>query len=200
MYFTIDIEYVLETLQPIERRIQLKNGMYYEARIRPYRTEYNFAEGILITFVDITGLIHQQNEVLSANQRLDRAMELGRMAWWEYDINKKTFKFSARKAVMLGYDKDSFAFDINTLSKLIHKEDRSFSVKSFEDLFYGKSDTIDVIYRIIKADNTYAWHHNRGDIIERDADGNPSLAIGTVIDITDYKVMEKQLINQTKLT
>nr|WP_082359057.1 chemotaxis protein CheB [Bosea sp. AAP35] len=45
---------VLQTLTPLERRIEAENGVWFLRRIMPYRAHDNRVEGVVITFSDIT--------------------------------------------------------------------------------------------------------------------------------------------------
>ena len=45
---------VLRTLDPIEREIEIRSGVWYLRRLLPYRSERKGIEGIVITFTDIT--------------------------------------------------------------------------------------------------------------------------------------------------
>ncbi|MDO9366518.1 MAG: chemotaxis protein CheB [Methylotenera sp.] len=45
---------VLETLMPYEREIQSTNGVWYLARIQPYRSLDNVIDGLVLTFTNIT--------------------------------------------------------------------------------------------------------------------------------------------------
>ncbi|MCW8309473.1 response regulator [Acidiphilium sp. PA] len=51
---TLDARAVLETLQPIEREVQGRNGAWFTRRVLPYRTQQHGVEGVVITFTDIT--------------------------------------------------------------------------------------------------------------------------------------------------
>ncbi|MEI6415273.1 MAG: chemotaxis protein CheB [Pseudomonadota bacterium] len=48
---------VLETLLPSEREIRTLEGLWYLARIRPYRTLDNVIMGVVMTFTDISALV-----------------------------------------------------------------------------------------------------------------------------------------------
>lgn len=184
-----DIESVFETLQPVERQISLRDGKYYEARIRPYRTEYNSAEGVMITMVDITNLYDEQYEVLQLNQRLDRAMELGNMAWWEYLVDLDEIVYSSRKSEMLGYS-HNFMSDLESFSSYLHPDDWERVTDEINRLISGEFDRLDIQYRIINADNNYVWFHNRADVLEKNENGKAARVIGTVIDVTEYKLLK----------
>ncbi|MCW8305574.1 LuxR C-terminal-related transcriptional regulator [Acidiphilium sp. PA] len=51
---TLDARSVLETLQPIEREVQGRNGAWFTRRVLPYRTQQHGVEGVVITYADIT--------------------------------------------------------------------------------------------------------------------------------------------------
>lgn len=50
----IDAERVLAELHPIEKQASAPDGVWYTVRIRPYRTDRNAVEGLVVTFIDIT--------------------------------------------------------------------------------------------------------------------------------------------------
>ncbi len=50
-----DAKEVLKTLVPKETEVQTKDNRWYTMRIRPYRTIENAIDGVVVTFVDITG-------------------------------------------------------------------------------------------------------------------------------------------------
>lgn len=48
------IREVLDTLVPQEVEVQTKTGIWFLMNVLPYRTQHNFIEGVVITFVDVT--------------------------------------------------------------------------------------------------------------------------------------------------
>ncbi len=70
-----DVQAVLRTLQPLERRVQRPDGSaHYLMRILPYRTPDSTVDGSLITFVDVTSIVraeeHQRLLVDELNHRV----------------------------------------------------------------------------------------------------------------------------------
>jgi two-component system CheB/CheR fusion protein len=53
-----DAAQVIDTLVPIERELSLPGGIWYLARIQPYRTVDNVIDGVVLTFTDITERVH----------------------------------------------------------------------------------------------------------------------------------------------
>ncbi|MEA4872769.1 MAG: PAS domain-containing protein, partial [Synergistaceae bacterium] len=187
-----DIIGVLETLIPVERQICIKDDKYYSIRIRPYRTEINSVEGIIVTFVEITSLKIEEKNSQSSTRRLKNAMELGNMAWWEYEVGHDIFRYSERITSMLGYAPRELPNDIAGVLKLVHCDDYENTSKimlSYKTRDYQKWD---IIYRMRKKDGAYVWFHDKGDILEQNGN-NPIRILGTIIDITQYKNMEGKI-------
>ena len=68
-----DARTVLHTLVPLEREIEAQSGSWYIRRILPYRTQDNGVEGVVITFVDITGRKHTADALEGAERQAERA-------------------------------------------------------------------------------------------------------------------------------
>ncbi|MCG6933315.1 MAG: PAS domain-containing protein [Gallionella sp.] len=58
-----DAQKVLETLVPCERELHTFDGVYYLARIQPYRTLDNVIEGVVLTFTDISQHVAAEAEI-----------------------------------------------------------------------------------------------------------------------------------------
>jgi PAS domain S-box-containing protein len=66
----------------------------------------------------------------------------------------------------------------------IHPEDRERVLRTFAEAFASDSTSFSAEYRFIKANGAVAYLYDRGSIIRR-ADGLPTRAIGTRIDLTE---------------
>lgn len=66
---------VLETLIPREREVQSNDGVWYLARMQPYRTIDNVIDGVVLTFNDITESRQAKQLKLTA---LESALELAK--------------------------------------------------------------------------------------------------------------------------
>ncbi len=180
-----DIEIVMDKLQLIEREIIDQDENFWLVRIRPYRTEYNHIEGVILTIVDITVL----KETFRANaeliNQLHSAFSKDRIAWWEYNLMTKVVNYSDLEENLLGYDRDELN-DIDDILKIIHPSDFDRVNKKFDELFKGKVSDINLIYNIRHKNGTYRKHHNRASVVEYE-NGVPLRIIGTIVDVTDIK-------------
>jgi two-component system, chemotaxis family, CheB/CheR fusion protein len=66
-----DIANVLKTLQGIEREVPSKDGRWYLARLRVYRTADEQIEGVVLTFVDITARKQAEEALRQARDELE---------------------------------------------------------------------------------------------------------------------------------
>jgi two-component system CheB/CheR fusion protein len=191
--FLKDIQFVQEKLQLIEKEIAHENGMLYLLRIVPYRTDYQAVDGILVTMVNITMLKTERNNLLRANARLQSALDMGNMAWWEWDIKSGQVLMHEKKATMLGYTLEEFPKNVYEICKLIHADDYNKTMNEMENHLKGISPLYDVIYRIRTKKGDYKWYYDKGGVTERDDQGKPLKVVGLVIDISTRKELEIEL-------
>jgi len=77
-----DVQAVLDTLVPQEVEVQTAEGRWYTMRILPYRTLDNVIEGVVITFVDITGVKEMQATLRENEARFRQITEsLPQLVW-----------------------------------------------------------------------------------------------------------------------
>jgi len=69
--FTEDAEQVLRRLVPVEREILAENGNWYLLRMRPYRTVEDKIEGVVVSFVDISGRKQAEQDLVRAKESLE---------------------------------------------------------------------------------------------------------------------------------
>lgn len=182
-----DIYKVLENLQPINKEILNEDGKIYFTSIRPYRSETNSVEGILVTFMDITSRKNEAEKAKIEKQRLNQAMEIANMAWWEWDFKTGKVTFDDRIATMLGYTKEEFPTNIDKIQSLIHPDDYDSTIQLIKEHLVGKITHWDTTYRIKRKDNTYAWYKDHGIVTEKDSLEKPLKLIGAIINISKLK-------------
>ena len=68
-----DATEVLDTLTPSETEVRTKQGHWYSARIRPYRTTDNIIDGAVITFIDITEQKEVHHKLLTLSQAVEQS-------------------------------------------------------------------------------------------------------------------------------
>jgi two-component system, chemotaxis family, CheB/CheR fusion protein len=88
--FIRDARKVLSDLVPIRKEIRSLNNLWYDMRMRPYRTVDNKIDGVVITFVDITERRRMEETLRESERQLrqqKRLLDLSRVPvfMWEFD-------------------------------------------------------------------------------------------------------------------
>lgn len=187
-----DIQKVSDDLQAIEKEVTTTDHKNFMVKILPYRTETNAIDGILLTFTEISKLKDEKNKNSLMAQRLQDALEMGRMAWWEWDATTGKVTMDEKKATMIGYTLQEFPDNIEGICALIHPDDYEETMQIMRDHLSGKKPEWLATYRIKRKDGTYGWYYDRGMITHRDAEGKPLKLMGTVIEVSHLKQMEQE--------
>ncbi|TYB72618.1 PAS domain-containing protein [Bizionia saleffrena] len=114
------------------------------------------------------------------------ALSISKIGMWVYNAKTNSFFFSDSSKDILGcLDDPHFGEDINDWNDLIHPDDRYKYHKDFNDHIQGLKPYYVSKHRIKCKNGAYKWILDKGQVVERDADGNYVRFIGTHIDITD---------------
>lgn len=110
--------------------------------------------------------------------------------------NYSTTFVSENVTVQLGYEPSEFIEDSNFWPDHIHPEDSPHVLAELPRLFeYGHHSHE---YRFLHKDGAYRWLHDESRLV-RDAEGNPLEIVGYRADITEHKLLEKQLYHAQKM-
>jgi two-component system CheB/CheR fusion protein len=145
--FKGDIDFVIETLDMVEREVQSVDK-WYLMRMMPFRTIENAVNGIIITFVEMTKLKQSQLEILSLSERLKSAFEIGGIFWHEWDVENDYISIDNHVIDKLGYALDEFNHEFSFLQSIIHPDDLNAMQITIQKLLKGEIDTAKVDYRL----------------------------------------------------
>jgi two-component system CheB/CheR fusion protein len=195
--FTKDIEKVNNTLESIKREIY-NNNTWYLMRIFPYRTLDNDIEGVIITFVEILNLKDYQSHYKGLANRLNDAIELNDMAWWEWDMEEDFVMTGEGKYRMLGYSKEEIGEGYDAWTSLLHPDYYEKCTEAMKAHISGDLSHYFVEYKIKHKQGHYIWYRDIGKINEWTKDGKPKKIVGIVTNISKDKEYEKHLEIKTK--
>jgi two-component system, chemotaxis family, CheB/CheR fusion protein len=99
----------LADLAPIRREIRSRNDLWYDMRMRPYRTVDNKIDGVVITFVDITDRRHMEEALRESENQLRRQKRLVELSLapimvWEFDGTIREWNRGCEE--LYGYTRD----------------------------------------------------------------------------------------------
>lgn len=121
---------VLDTLVPFEREVRTQRGVWYLARIQPYRTLDNMIDGVVLTFTDISGRVAAEAAVNEARELAESIVDTVREPLLVLDADLRVVTasrsfyryFQVRKEETLGcpiYQLGNKQWDIAELRELL---------------------------------------------------------------------------------
>jgi len=149
-------------------------------------------EHCLVSMIDVTARKKAEELIQENNLRLELAMRVANMAWWEMDITTGKVNFEKRKAEMLGYNPDQFKH-YTDFTNLLHPDDFAKAMNAMQEHFDGKVDKYVVEYRILAKSGEYLWFYDVGSIVKRDLYGRPLIITGVVLNISERKKTDEAL-------
>ena len=133
--------------------------------------------------------------VKNIEKRYNLTIEGSELGTWDLDVFSDEFTFNNRKFEMLGYLRKDVENNYSFWQNLIHPDDLDMVKMKKNKHFNGITDKFDAEFRYKHKKGHWVWVLNKGKIIERDEDGNPLRACGTLLDISKSKELEEDLKN-----
>ena len=189
-----DVQDVLRDLAPREAEVQTKAGVWFQMRIRPYRTLENVIEGAVVTFTDIAERKRAEEALQESESQLRQLLDFLPMLVWSCradgpcdHLGRQWVEYTGiPEAEQLGY---------GWLQQL-HPDDRERVVDE-----WGKAVKtgafFDIKVRIRRRDGVHSWFKSRAIPI-RDNQGKLLKWYGTNTDIED--MMQADLPADEKFT
>jgi diguanylate cyclase (GGDEF)-like protein/PAS domain S-box-containing protein len=154
--------------------------------------------------MDITRQKELEASLESTKERLGLALEASNTGTWDMNFKTRKRLVSARTAVMIGLRADDVELDLEHWHQLIHPLDRARVTQllmAAVPMEGGPSESpmFSMAYRLRHKQGHCLWVQSTGRLVERDADGRPERAVGTLIDITEVKRLEARRTKQQVL-
>ncbi|WP_028867919.1 putative bifunctional diguanylate cyclase/phosphodiesterase [Psychromonas arctica] len=146
----------------------------------------------------IVSVSDNMNELAGSEQRLLYALRGARDGVWDWDIKRDHVFFSNRWKEILGYQPEDINADITEWETRIHDDDLYNVFNDFCEHFVGRDSFFENSHRIRCKNGEYRWVLTRGQTVSWDSKGNPLRVIGTMIDVSAYKVLHTSIKYQTQ--
>lgn len=138
------------------------------------------------------------NELQQSQKRFELVIQGSRAGIYEWNIKSNTFYVSPEWKKILGFsEEDMQDFTIQHLADLTHPEDRERLEKGIYEHFATHEPFQNESRRRHK-NGSYRWIFDSG-LSTIDEKGNIATIIGSIIDITDRKQAELQVLDQNEL-
>lgn len=169
-------------------RFRCKDGSYrfVESRLRNMRHDPTI-HGVVSNTTDITERIKAEAALRESEKRLALALEATRDGLWDIDLTTSTVFMSDNLYRLLGYEPQEFPATLENLTALNHPDDDTLMKETFQECLEGRRDLYSLEYRMRCKNGSYRWVHDRGRVVETDAQGRPARMVGTLADIHERK-------------
>jgi signal transduction histidine kinase/CheY-like chemotaxis protein len=132
----------------------------------------------------------------STGQLLD-AMTVARMSSWAWDVAAGTISWAGREAQVFGPSGQPADDSLSAFLEVVHPSDRSTVEQGlWRAIETGQRCELD--FRVLDPDGRGRWLAMRGQRAQEEA-GKPLRMVGLVLDMTDRRQLEEQLLQSQKL-
>lgn len=161
--------------------IRVEGKIYYDADHKPLR--------MLGTAMDITQQRQDKEELMQINQRLEIALETGKLGSYELDLRTRTLKLSEQFYKNYGLRSES-VLSYDQLLDFIVPQQKEAVIEGL-NLAITNGNIYEGEYQITWPDQSLHWIKETGKA-QYDQHGNPISFIGVSFDITETKQLQQQ--------
>ncbi|GET33667.1 hypothetical protein PbJCM13498_25300 [Prolixibacter bellariivorans] len=170
-----------------------KDGKYYweNVTVSPIVNNVGEITQYIVIMEDVTDKKRAENELKKSEASLREAQEIARMGDWEYDLVNETMHSSDNCNKIFGLQPAKGMRSYNDFLERLIPDDQYLIQKLFDRLSVEKQMLEDEI-RIVLPDGQQRWLNNR--IVPIFENGVLIRLKGVIMDVTEYKQMEKALV------
>jgi PAS domain S-box-containing protein len=166
--------------------------------IYPVRSAGGTIREVILTHEDITERRLVEEALRGSDEKYRFIQEAVNDGIWDWNIPDGSVLFSPRWFSMLGYEPGEMPETYITWRSLIHPDDAGPAEKKIHDHIRGKDERYAIEFRMRTKEGNWRWILARGQVVERDAGGNPVRMVGTHTDIDERKRAELELARKSE--
>jgi PAS domain S-box-containing protein len=136
-------------------------------------------------------------EIASWKNRYETAVLASRQIIFDWDPVSREVTFGGALQEVLGYSSGEFTGATEKWRELIHPEDLEPHVKAIMQAMENK-EAYELEYRVRSSKGQYLMMHEQGRLV-LDEDGNVSKMIGFITDVSERRMLERQLRQAQKM-
>jgi PAS domain S-box-containing protein len=174
-----------------EETVPAANGMMKDWLVIKFPLEIGVKRMLGGVAVDITERKSLERETRDQADRLRLAMDIARLATWDWNILTNQVIWSENCEEVKGLPQGSFDGTFEAYQRLVHPDDLPRLLADIEDAISGRQP-YHTEHRIVPPSGDVEWVEGNG-VVYRDELGRPIRMVGTVRNITQQKRMEQAL-------
>ena len=139
---------------------------------------------------DFTAQKEIEEALQESEQRWQFAREVSGDGLWDWDIKANSLFLSEQCKTMFGYEENDIDPSFDAWKALLHPDDKEAVLASLMAHVQGETPAYFSEHRVLCKDGSYKWAEARGKVIARTSDGEPSLMVGTYMDMSEPKTTD----------
>ncbi|MFO7657386.1 MAG: ATP-binding protein [Bacteroidales bacterium] len=143
---------------------------------------------------ELNSRIAAEKKILEESNRLANALEGANEGLWDWDLNTNSLYLSAEFYMLLGYKPFSFISNIENWKRLVYRDHSERENEFRKSFFNGNSDSKSVELLLLTKSGIYKWCFLKGKSVEQNPDGAPARISGIILDISQIKQYEDELL------
>lgn len=156
------------------------------------RDERGRAVRMVGSMVDVTQLRAAQDALRESESRFRLLAQATQEVVWDWDMVADSVMVSDTLYTAFELTREACPPDTGWRMARIHPDDAARVTAGLEEALAGSGETWSAEYRLLRGDGNYATVLDRGFIL-RGASGVPRRMIGSLLDLTPYQLVERQL-------
>ena len=173
-----------------------KNGEIIKVKIEAKNVPYKGKIVKLAYIIDLTTEINTQKTLIETNSKLQLASKIASLGYWTNDLVKSEIQWSDEVYKIFELNPETFELTLDNIINCYHP-DSIFEFDSNLSFSFESNNTKESERRIITGSGKIKWVLERINLI-CDENGKPIKLDGIVIDITNRKLHEQEIIESNK--
>ena len=146
---------------------------------------------ILVIAQDISDIRRAQAQVQESERRLSDVLNVTGEGVWDWQVQTHALQHNQRWYELLGYSRQEMSSTMADFERCIFPEDLPAIRAALDRCLQGQGPYRHE-HRMRRKDGSTIWVLDRGDVVERDAQGRPARMVGSFADVTERKLAEQQ--------
>lgn len=191
--------YVVKTGEPLvaEEDLELPDGMRTAISVKvPLYDMNGNISGVLGLSTDITDRKKAEQKVIDLKNKLELALNAGKMGIWEWYVEGNRVEWYGNHAQLFGITNQDFGGTVEDVRHILHPDDRNKGLEVFQKSI-TENQPYAYTYRVIWPDESIHWLHSYG-IPVNDENGKAIKVLGVTHDITEQKLYRDKIVSQNR--
>jgi len=192
LYYIEDTTHYYQWEQSFSHKNQ--GEIWGQVTVSPLTIANQTPQYLLIMVENITWRKNKEKAQRRRHERFDLAMQNANDSVWDWDLSSGKVFFSGSWVKILGYNKYEIDKNVEELRTYVHPKDLEPLKQDLQTHLEQLTPRYESVYRLRDQQGDYHWILDRGAAL-RDERGIAYRMVGTYIDLTAHKHIERTLEN-----